>query len=85
MERLRQKDKAEGITRAVVSEAQKAAIAEVRTIYEAKLAQLEVLYQGRVQSMLEPADREALDEEYRRDRERVTAERDRKVEAARAS
>ncbi len=38
MERLRRKDAEEGVERAPVTDAQKAAIAEIRNFYEARLA-----------------------------------------------
>ena len=85
MERLRKQDEDAGVERQVVTAAQKAAIAEIRNFYEAKLAELDVLHQGRLRSMLDPAKRAAVEEEYRRDRERLTSERDRKVERARSS
>jgi len=83
MERLRQKDRDEGIEERTVSEEQKAAIAELRRVYEAKLAEREILHRGNLRNAADPAAREILEEEYRRDRERVTSERDRKIEQAR--
>ena len=83
MERLRQKDRDEGIEERTVSEEQKAAIAELRRVYEAKLAEREILHRGNLRNAADPAALEILEEEYRRDRERVTSERDRKIEKAR--
>lgn len=85
MERLRQKDAAAGVVRQPVTDEQKAAIAEIRNFYEAKLAELEVLFKGQLRAMVDPAEREAREEEYRRDRERLSAERDAKVERARTT
>jgi hypothetical protein len=76
---------ASGVERPVVTEAQKAAVAEVRNVYEAKLAQLEVLHQGRMRSSIDPGEQASIEDEYRREREWLTGERDRKVEAARSS
>ena len=84
MERLKQKDADAGIERAPVTDAQKAAIAEIRNFYEAKLAEAELLHQGRMRSLMDATERETADQEYRRDRERLTNERDAKVEKARA-
>ena len=65
-----------GIERHPVTDAQKAAIAEIRNFYDAKLAEAEVLHQGRMVTTMEPAERAARKEqEYHRDRERLTAER----------
>ena len=83
MERLRKSDEAAGVERRPVTKAQKAAIAEIRNFYEAKLAEVEVLHQGRMLTTVDPAERAARDEEYRRDRERLTSERDAKIEKAR--
>jgi hypothetical protein len=84
MERLRKQDEEAGVERQVVTGAQKAAIAEIRNFYEAKLAELELSHQGRSRSVFDPQQIAALEEEYRRDRERLTAERDDKVTKARS-
>ena len=84
MERLRKKDEEAGISRQPVSDEQKAAIAEIRSFYQAKLAEIELLHEGRVRVVMDPAEREALDDGYRRDRDRLTSERDAKIEKARA-
>ena len=57
MERLKQKDTEAGVERKPVTDAQKAAIAEIRNFYEAKLAELDVLHQGTMQTSLEPEAR----------------------------
>jgi hypothetical protein len=83
MERLRKKDAEAGIEARNVTDAQKAAIAEIRNFYEAKIAEQEVLHQSKLRASLDPAEREAISQEYRRNRERLANERDRKVEQAR--
>ena len=85
MERLRKKDEEAGIERQVVTPEQKAAIAEIRNVYEGKLAQLEVAHEGQLRSLFDPAEREAVDAQYRRDRERLNSERDAKVAKARSA
>ena len=85
MERLRKKDADAGIEHKPITDAQKAAIAEIRNFYEAKLAEIEVLHQGKLRMIMDPEARDVLDQEYRRDRERLTSERDTKVEKARRS
>jgi hypothetical protein len=83
LERLKQKDRADGVKERVLSDEQKQKIAELRRVYEAKLAEREILHQSERQKA---ADRDALDEleqQYRRDRERITSERDRKLAEAR--
>jgi len=83
MERLRKSDEAAGIQHEPVTDEQKAAIAEIRNFYEAKLAEVEVLHQGQIQRLHDPAERTLREEEYRRDRERLTSERDSKIEKVR--
>jgi hypothetical protein len=83
IERLRKKDADAGITQATLTDAQKAAIAEIRSLYESKLAELEVLVQGQLRMMMDPEARAVREEEYRRDRERLTSERDARIEKAR--
>jgi hypothetical protein len=83
MERLRKKDEDAGIAAKPVTDAQKAAIAEIRNFYEAKLAEQEVLHQSAVMKTVDPEARATLDAQYRRERERLTSERDRKIEKIR--
>jgi hypothetical protein len=85
MERLRKKDEEAGVERRPVTAAQKAAIAEIRNFYESKLAEVEVLHQGKMRTLVDPAERAARDEEYRRDRERLSSERDAKIDRARSA
>jgi hypothetical protein len=84
LERLQKKDRDEGVEERPVTDEQKARIAELRRVYEARLAEREILYQS---SRRKAADLETLDkleEEYRRDRERIASERDRKMEEVRS-
>jgi hypothetical protein len=83
MERLRKKDAEAGIESRAVTDEQKAAIAEIRSFYDAKIAEQDVLHQSKLRLSMDPAEREAILLEYRRERERLAGERDRKVEKAR--
>ena len=83
MERLRKQDADAGIESRPVTDEQKAAIAEIRNFYEAKMAEREVLHQSAVLTTLDPEARAALDAQYRRDRERYVSERDAKIEKIR--
>jgi hypothetical protein len=83
MERLQQNDAEAGIERKPLSEAQKAAIGEARNFYDAKIAEQEVLHQSRLRRTPDPAERATLDDQYRRDRERLSSERDAKIEKIR--
>lgn len=83
MERLRKKDEAAGIVQAPLTDAQKTAIAEIRSVYGARLAQADLQHQDRLRVSFDPAVHEALEVEYRRERERLAAEMDAKIEKAR--
>lgn len=83
MERFKKSDTEAGVEHKPLSEAQKATIAEVRSFYKAKLAELEILHQGKMRATPDHAERAVLEEHYRRERERLSSERDTKVEKAR--
>ena len=83
MERLRKKDEAAGVVETPLTDAQKTAIAELRSLYGARLAQADLQHQDRLRATFDPAVRDALDLEYRRERERLTGEMDAKIEKAR--
>src|SRR5206468_8224985 len=83
MERLRKKDQDAGIKTKPLTDAQKAAIAEARNFCEAKIAEREVLHHSRLRRVTDPAERETVEQEYRRDRERLFSERDTKIEKIR--
>ena len=83
MERLAKKDADAGVETRTVTDAQKAAIAEARNFYDAKMAEQEVLHQSTMRATFDPAIRETLAQDYRRDRERLTSERDNKIERIR--
>jgi hypothetical protein len=83
MERLRKKDRDEGVEERALSPAQRDAIAEARKLADARLAEREILHASKMRGILEPEAREALEGEYRRDRERIISDRDRKIEDAR--
>jgi len=85
MERLKKKDAEEGVESRPLTDAQKAAIAEARNFYEAKLAEAEVLHQSKLKTTFDAEQRETLLQDYRRDRERLASERDRKIEKIRNS
>lgn len=85
MERLRKKDADEGVTTRPLTDDQKAAIAEVRSLYDAKIAEQDILQQSAMKNMLgaDPAEVEEVARRFRRERERLASERDAKVETIR--
>jgi hypothetical protein len=84
MERLRKKDKEAGIQDRPLTEEQRAAIGDIRRVYEAKLAEAEIFHKAALRKAQEPAELETLEEQYRRDRDRLNSERERKIEEVRA-
>lgn len=85
MERLKKKDAEEGVSERTLTEEQKQEIAEIRKTYGAKLAQEEILFKANVQGLFDPEARRTLEDNYRRDVERLTHERDRKIEKVRGA
>jgi hypothetical protein len=83
MERLKKKDAEAGIETRPLTDKQKAEIAEVRSFYGSKIAEQEVLMQPKLRAAVEPAEREALEGELRRMRERFSSEREHKIEKIR--
>jgi len=83
MERLKKKDAEAGVEARIVTDEQKAAIAEARNFCAAKIAEQEVLFQSKLRATQDPAERDALAEMFRRDRERFISDRDRKIEKIR--
>jgi hypothetical protein len=85
MARLRKKDQEAGVTERAVTETQKAAIAEARSVAEARLAEREIMHRSALGRATDPEAYAKLEEEYRRDRERIASDRDRKIEEIRKS
>ena len=52
MERLRKKDAEEGVSVRPITDEQKAAIAEVRSLYDSKIAEQEILQQSAMNGLL---------------------------------
>lgn len=83
MLRLRDQDRSAGIEEKVLTDKQRAAIAQVRQKYEAKLAEQQILHQSKLAKTADPVERDKLEEEYRQEHGHITAERDRKLKEQR--
>ncbi len=83
MARLRKKDQEEGVVERPITDEQKAALAEARRVCEARLAEREIMHRSQRARAADPETLEKVDQEYRRDRERITYDRDRKIEEIR--
>ncbi len=79
MERLRRKDREEGVEERPLDDGQRAAIAEARRVAEARLAEREILHQSALRQARDPESAATLEEEYRRDRDRIATDRDRRI------
>jgi hypothetical protein len=79
MERLRKKDTDAGVDERPLSAEQKAAIAEARQVHDAKVAEREILHQAALRGAGSHEEIERLNEELRRDKERLASARDRKI------
>jgi hypothetical protein len=79
LERLKQKDREEGVEERPLTDEQRAEIAEARNQYEARVAEREILHRASLLKTADPAERETLEQQYRRDRERFASDRDSKI------
>jgi hypothetical protein len=79
MERLRKKDAEAGVVEQKLTDEQKAAIAEARSIFEARVAERQILHRDKRLTTLDPAEVEKMEEEYRRDMDRFASDRDAKI------
>jgi hypothetical protein len=84
MERLRKKDAEGGVVQQTLTDEQKAAIAEVRSVYQAKLAHAEVMHKAALMNVGDPTPHATLEEQYQRDRERFISEREAAIARIRA-
>lgn len=79
MERLRKQDADAGIAERTVTDEQKAEIATVRQVATAKLAERKILHQSALSRSFDPAEHAHLEDEYRRDVQRIEEDRERKI------
>jgi hypothetical protein len=84
MERLRKKDADAGVEEAPLTDDQRAEIAEARSIYEAKVAERRIMHRTALATVFDPAEREQLDELFRRDLERFESDRDARIRRIRS-
>jgi len=79
MERLRQKDREAGVEERPLSDEQKAAIADARQVYQARMAEREILHRDAMRKAQTHEEVEKLESELVRDRDRLANDRDRKI------
>jgi hypothetical protein len=76
LERLRKKDAEAGVQETPLTDAQRAAIGEARSVYEARVAERRIMHRSAILTTFDPAEREALDESLRRDLQRFESDRE---------
>ena len=79
MERLKKKDADAGVEAVSLTDEQKAAIAEARRVYDAKVAEREILHRDALRQAKSHEEVQKLNEELARDRDRFARDRDRKI------
>ena len=86
MARLRKKDQESGERIQELTDAQKAEIAEIRRVYDAKMAEADIMKRPKLPDGLPEelrAQVDLLNEQFLRERDILAAERDAKIEAIR--
>ncbi|HET7216664.1 MAG TPA: hypothetical protein VFJ02_01390 [Vicinamibacterales bacterium] len=84
MEKLKKKDADAGIQEQVLTDAQRAAIAEARSVYESRVAERRIMHRSAVAGIFDPAELEERNTEMRRDLERFESELDAKIRRIRS-
>ena len=79
MERLKKKDAETGVEQVALTPQQREAIAEARRMAEARLAEREILHHAALRGVVDPASVEELDLQYRRDRDHIHSDLERKI------
>jgi hypothetical protein len=79
MERLRKKDADAGVVEHKLTDEQKAGIAEARSIYEARVAERQILHRQKQLVTMDPNEIAVMEQEYRRDMDRFASDRDAKI------
>ncbi len=85
LERLKKQDADAGVATGPLTDAQKASIAEVRSYYDAKIAEQQILQDSALRRMYgaDPAEVAEVERQFRREKERLASERDAKIEKIR--
>jgi hypothetical protein len=83
MERLRRQDAESGASQQTLTDEQRSAIADVRRVYEAQVAQRRIMHQSSIASALNRAELDERNDELRRDLDRFARERDEKIKMIR--
>jgi hypothetical protein len=83
MERLKKQDAEAGVVEHKLTDAQKGAIAEARSVHESRVAELQILHRSKQLTAVDPQQIERIEQEYRRDLDRLASDRDSKIKKIR--
>jgi hypothetical protein len=83
MEKLRKKDAETGVAEQVLTDEQRAAIAEARSVHDSRVAERRIMHQSTMMSVFEPADREEREGELRRDLDRFASDLEARIKRIR--
>jgi hypothetical protein len=84
MEKLKKKDAEAGVEEQVLTDAQRSAIADARNLHDSRVAERRIMHSSTMLPVLDPAERDAREAEFRRDLERFASERDAKIRKIRS-
>jgi hypothetical protein len=79
LERLKKKDADAGIEQKSLTDDQRAAIAEARSLYESRVAERRIMHQSQTVAIMDPQELELRREELRRDLAQFESDRDAKI------
>lgn len=79
MERLRKKDADAGIEQKTLTDEQRAAIADARSLYEARVAERRIMHQSQTAAVFDPQELELRREELLRDLAQLESDRDARI------
>jgi hypothetical protein len=79
MARLKKQDADAGVVEHKLTDEQKAAIAEARSLYESRVAERQILHRSKLLTTYDPAEADKVEQEYRIDLDRFAADRDAKI------
>jgi hypothetical protein len=85
LERLRKKDTDSGVVGRTITEEQKTAIAEARSLHASKVAELEIMHRSKMTGIFDPSERGRAEDDYRREMQRLNDTLEAKVQKMRAT
>jgi len=85
MEKLKKKDAESGVEEQVLTDAQRSAIADARSLYESRVAERRIMHQSAIAEVFDPAELAEREAELRRDLGRFASDRDATIRRVRSS